>query len=360
MKTTALEERLRDAYRSAATDLDPVLASHRHAEPSATAPLQGIEVIAPQRWRRRTAVLVTVAAVIVAGLIAVGVTTSTSRRPTPISPSGIPADGPAWYRLLRPLLPDGFDHVAVSVDDPATVHFIILDDVGHWLSARMSRVPIPDDPSGANLPKVHDADGTWFEEPSGYNLVTTAGLQIAANCTDTGANPCNDPAGATVAPARIRQLVADLAHRFPVADLPTESSGTVDANLLTTGMNILSGILTDSEITASRIGTNDGASQFTQWNVIPSVDPHNASPIPDGANFTTLHVIAGLYPPPASTTTGALHLDGKSDTAFAFLPNGTAIRIVTDQAGHRGDIQRALEQIVATTETSATTPASNA
>lgn len=325
MSDTLLEDRLREAFRAAAADMTDVLDEVDAAgSPDAAASRR------PGVHRPRFATALAVAAVLLVGLIGV-VAVIGSRHRALQRPADLPA-APSWYRVVTPLLPPGFDRVTASVNGD-NVRFDALNDQGEWFTARVSRVPIPDDPSGADLPKTVDAGGTWFEQDGSFNLVTPAGIQAQAGCVDA---ECRGPDG-PLSPAAVRGVVASLATIDP-ADLPTTSSARPDDTLLSSAATIVGSKLVGDELVADGVGDPDGAVRLSQWN---------PEPVMTTDTFTTVHVFAGLYPAPDRYVRAAFDRPDGGRTDVAVTPSGAALRISTSDRERRAAAGAAMDEVLA-------------
>lgn len=199
--------------------VDPALEAHlRHVLVSvaATSTVQRSEHTSSALARRPLATAIA-AALLVGGVSA---TAWVATRP---EVDDVPASLPAWHQALAPLLPDGFDHVAVTQSHELFVQFQAFDPTTSLsLELTVTRGAMSPDPSGA-ITLAEAQEQPWPDPNADLNVSLPDGRQIGVACSspmlDQDQPSCPRLGGRRVTGEVIRELALALAQ-FDVDLLP--------------------------------------------------------------------------------------------------------------------------------------------
>lgn len=237
-----VERRLRAMFSAVMPLLDAAPAATEAADvdpASVIVPFRAQQAATRRGNTRRLVAVLTAAAAIVAVVALV-------RHPLGDAPADasttLPAaaPAPAWYAIIRPFLPTGFDQIALLNASDESVNFVAWrsatgQHLGIWIGLRSGDLKATSETVAGS-----DEFGTWYESTSGVALATVDGRLVRVECGLSGLlggaggsvgliGSTRDYCGEGVdhlgidAAAR-RSLVAQLATDFPV-DAVGESFG---------------------------------------------------------------------------------------------------------------------------------------
>lgn len=228
-----MERRLRAMYSVVMPLLDAEPGDSDSAD-TTVVPLRARPVPARRGKGRRLVAVLTAAAAIV-GLVAL-VRHPIADGPTDASTT-LPAAPPAWYGIIRPFLPDGFDQIAVLEAQTGLVRF------SAWRPTTAEQldvtVAVGDalPPPATDTVTASDDVGDWYEFESFVKVVAPAGLSVVIQCgmppvavalAEVGSPPCGEqPNGATVDADVLHAMAQSLATEFPMDSVPTTFSQPV-------------------------------------------------------------------------------------------------------------------------------------
>ena len=316
----AVRPELEALLRATFDEMIPKLVSAR--PDGAETPVADLLVVRRAAGRRRRslprfAVAGVVAAAAVVGLVAVatrdaGRSSSTDSGPT--DPNGVPV----WYQLLRPVLPQRFDHAALTLVTDDQVWFVAIDKTdGKALEIQLS-LDVPD------LMSVIDQDSTgrWEETPQGYRVVTPDLMLVTVSC-DIGArgldfagppNYCDMASSGAFTKPEIRAVAVAVADAF---DKTVFESGIGTPEPTTTDADRVKGLIAAAVPGQHMIGDTD-------YGPADRVFDYSVN---DVRPYTSVRTVQGVYPRPAAIEpiSGALYDSGAA--FWVVTPDGLAVRV---------------------------------
>lgn len=184
---------------------------------------------AARRGKTRRLVAVLTAAAAIVGLVAL------VRHPAADNPADtsttLPAAPPAWYGVIHPFLPDGFDQIALLEASSGLVRF------SAWRPTTAEQIDVTValgdalPPPATDTVTASDEVGDWYEFESFVKVVATTGLSVIVQCgmppvavalAEVGSPPCGDqPSGAAVDTEVLHAVAESLATEFPMDSVPT-------------------------------------------------------------------------------------------------------------------------------------------
>lgn len=184
---------------------------------------------AARRSKGRRLVAALTAAAAVVGLVAL-VRHPIADGPTDASTT-LPAAPPAWYGVIHPFLPDGFDQIALLEASSGLVRF------SAWRPTTAEQIDVTValgdalPPPATDTVTASDEVGDWYEFESFVEVVATTGLSVIVQCgmppvavalAEVGSPPCGDqPSGAAVDAEVLHAMAESLATEFPMDSVPT-------------------------------------------------------------------------------------------------------------------------------------------
>lgn len=249
------------------------------------------------------------------------------------------AEAPVWYDTIRPLLPDGFDQIALTNATPETIAFVAFrTGTRQLLDITITLQPGTDTKDTAEPVTFSDSHGDYVEATGTTMLTTPDDRRINIRC---GLRPIGggsaDPTGLLTAdrdtcdadgvddldidPLSRRSLAARLADEFP-PDVATPTFGQPDTSPETTAVTQIVNAFTGDDRPFGTIGA-DGVLRLA-----------NLSTTLGEPATTELTVINGIWPPDgdhsATDTSLADHPRGH------FFPYGdiAAALVVVDGTGY--------------------------
>ncbi len=205
-------------------------------EPAATEADRADTIVVPLRARpaaarrgksRRLVAVMTAAAAIVAVVALV-------RNPVTDAPADtsttLPAAPPAWYGIIRPFLPAGFDQIALLEATGGLVRF------SAWRPTTAEQIDVTVALGNALPPPAtatvtsSDEIGEWYEFESGVKVVAKTGLSVLVQCgmppvavslAEVGSPPCGEqPTAAAIDAEVLHAMATSLASEFPMDSVP--------------------------------------------------------------------------------------------------------------------------------------------
>ena len=181
------------------------------------------------RPARLSRLMTLVAACVLVGLGVAGVVLVRQRPTEPPSSTTLPfTQEPAWYEALAPLLPAGYEHVAIQGSHLQYVQFQAFNPAtSKSLHITVTRTPMSPDPSGSMTLAVAQ-DEPWTDAASvDHNISLPDGRQIGLYCTfrpmpETEPG-CPDVNGDHTDPEMLRSFALSLATDLDPAELPPAS-----------------------------------------------------------------------------------------------------------------------------------------
>jgi hypothetical protein len=274
------------------------------------------------RSRRPMRRLVAVGLVAAASIVALAVVvTRNIDQPAP-GDSTVPVDdaAPAWYRLLRPLLPEHFDHAALTMKTDRAVSFTAID----LRDGKALEIALSLDPAPSSAPTTTDSTGIWEETPQGFTVITPAGMFVEVSC-DIGArgrdfagppNYCEMSSTAPFAKAEIRALTVAVANTFDGtvfrATLGSPVSDILDHTQVVT--KVLAVVPSERTVADRNWGPADRILDFSTDGLRP---------------VTSIRVVSGVFPRPSAIEPAAYGLYDDSAAFWIITPAGVAIRVST-------------------------------
>lgn len=321
------------------------------------------EPAAAARWGAR------VAAVAAAAALAVGfvvVQRSAVDDPALSDTPNLPAvvAEPGWYAVIRPLLPSGFDRIALTHADQQSVAFVAFRSTSaQILDMNITLEPGFDKKETTDPVTFEDDSGTYFESSGGVSLDTVDDRLIGVRCDVTSplgsslptsqdpsaAGPCADASNADpIDGADLRDLARNLATGFPL-DAVNESFGAP------VGTDVLNPAIAAQ--VAEFIG--EPAVVIAEQNdlVLREVSLSPATVTPPTSRLT---VVTGVYSPPAPTNApvstepaslpGARFFRHGAVATAIVVANGTAFHISTSDLSDTNlpALSQLLNQLTAT------------
>jgi hypothetical protein len=238
----------------------------------------------------------------------------------PASSDSVPvATGePAWFSLLRPLVPDRFGFLAItnSTEDSATFVAIGAED-GKALEIALAPTDQYSDPAGTT-----DQVGSWTETPQGWVVNTPAGLRVEVSC-DIGAkgrdfpgppNYCDMASTGAFTKTEIRSIASAIANA-------TVIEAARDPGLVTPAPQ-------DQLLDLMAIALpNQQSISDTTWG--PGDHVWDFAAIGQSRPDTSVRIIAGVYPRPTNRLGPVGGLYGDAAALWVVDPSGVAVRIST-------------------------------
>lgn len=270
---------------------------------------------------------------------------------------------PVWYDTIRPLLPDGFDQIALTNATPETVAFVAFrTGTRQLLDITITLQPGTGTKDTGEPVTFSDSHGDYVEATGTTTLTTPDDRRISIRC---GLRPIGggsaDPTGLLTAdrdtcdadgvdnldidPLARRTLAVRLADEFPT-DTVTPAFGQPDTSPEAIAVTQIVNAFTGDDRPFGTI-QGDGVLRLA-----------NLSPTPGEPASTELTVINGIWPPDsdhsATDTTLADHPRGHffpyGDIAAAFVVvDGTGYHIATTELAdtHLDALGGLLQQLVA-------------
>lgn len=276
-----LASRLRATFDAVANTIDkPTTTDSHRSGTTQTLQLEPIADQNPRVARRSHAMLGVAAALAIGAVLAVAFIGMRDKEPAADAP-------PAWYQAIGPLLPPGYDHIAVTTANDKYVSFEALSlTSGVVLYFNVTRVPSNPDPSGGTI-TLHDAIAApWSDAGIDHNIELPDGRQLGIYClaviVPEGRPGCPPDYSASSNPEPIRQFAIALARVNP-ADLPAP-----EATLAHVPTSDIRAAATDSlDLPESgTVGADHYGFSFVQYGDDSTLN-----------QFVLVRTLAGLYPP---------------------------------------------------------------
>lgn len=257
---------------------------------------------------------------------------------------------PAWYRAIAPLLPPGFDHVALVGVDSTAVTYVAIDLArGTSLDISIARRDAPATP------------GAEVEVRCGV-LGRTDPTAAAGPCTFAEAAPVVvDPAAsagsavATTPPTVVQALdpaavAATISAGFDLTAVQSDINADIEATFgapspLRTSISkidtVVARVLTE-QVEVGRSSTFDGVVEVLEYARAAGREP-----------ISTVTVVHGVYPPPSDRTGGVLAESDAFLAGWVLGADGRAFRVTT-AASARDDVPALEELLVDLTQVAVT------
>ncbi len=259
-----------------------------------------------------------------------------------------PATPPEWYTTIRPLLPDGFDQIALTQASPEVVGFkAFRNGTRQMLDVTVVLEPGYELKPTADVPTLDDEQGSYFESTSSVTLTTPDDRLVSVRCAlspigggavgsvsmaDSVRDYCGDGFDnlGIDAPAR-RALTAQLATDLTSADVTPAFGAPVSGPVDASATSIVASFVGDDRLL---FGDEQHFGVLRSTNL--SSEPTDAV-----ASDTELTVIHGVWAPRAADTAPANRIDGPTpprarfhlydDVAVAFVvaDDGTGYHVLT-------------------------------
>lgn len=294
------------------------------------------------RWGARVAAVAAAAALVVGFVV---VQRSAVDEPASSDTPNLPAvvAEPGWYTVIRPLLPAGFDRIALTHADQQSVAFVAFRSASDQiLDLNITLEPGFDNKETTDPVTFEDDSGTYFESSGGVSLDTIDDRLVGVRCDVTSplgsslptnqdpsaAGPCADASNADpIDGTDLRDLARNLATGFPL-DAVNESFGAP------VGTDVLDPAIAAK--VAEFLG--EPAVVIAEQNdlVLREVSLSPATVTPPTSRLT---VVTGVYSPPAppnapvstepAAPPGAGFFRHAGVATAVVVANGTAFHIAT-------------------------------
>jgi hypothetical protein len=254
-----------------------------------------------EKRSRRGATLAAAGIVAVAGIVGMMLV---AQRPVdaPSDPRTPPVPAPEWYAAMAPLLPDGFEHVAILGSHRTYVTFEAFNiESSKTLHITVTRSAMRADTSGLTITLAEAQAQPWTDPNLEYDISLPDGRQVGLQCSfrplPDNEPRCPDLNGDRTDPETLRAFAIALATELSPDDLPPRAA----------------------ELDHVATSTIDAAigDEYTTLEDIKLEAPHYGFSFVqhgdgvDDAGFFTVRTVSGFYPPlPAGAERTSITLDG--------------------------------------------------